>query len=481
MLAGKSAVITVVAHGADDEAASFDLALNRQNLPGMARVERLRADMNMPGNAMGVGNNPAYYMGTGAVDESDIPALMEKLKSPDAPARAAAAEDLQKLGKKAKPAAEALTGLLKDASPRVQFEAAAALLQIHPKETSPLEGIAKGLGSSDASIRASAAEAAGAAGSPAGALAEKLGALLKDSDESVKINALLSITVLGPAASKAEPAVQALLENPEWQIDAADALGRMGAAAQPALPKLATMLSSEQYDVRWAAVRAMSQIGGEGAKPAVKFIIDVYQKGATEVEGYNSMVYLALLGPVASDALPTIQNTRIKNPALPSATSWAIQADKYLPWQAPAVGGFGGRGGRGGFGGPGGPGGPGGMMGGPGGIGGIIMQNYVKELGSRLAPTAKILATKILDGSAGEFPIYGYEILANNPDAALPILTPKLQDADLATRERAAVAIGYMGDAGLPAKNALETAAGKAANERENRLIQWALRQVEKE
>ena len=109
------------------------------------------------------------------------------------------------------------------------------------------------------------------------------------------------------------------------------------------------------------------------------------------------------------------------------------------------------------------------------------MQNYIKELGSRLAPTAKLLAAKILDGTAGDFPLYGYEILANNPETALPILTPKLQDGDLAVRERAAVAIGYMGNEGAPAKSALETAVGKASNEREKRLMQWAVRQVEKE
>jgi HEAT repeat protein len=525
MLAGKSAVITVVAHGAEDEAASFDLALNRQNLPGMVRLERIKADMNMPATAMGAGSNPTYYMGPGAVDEADVPALIEKLKSPDAGVRAAAAEDLQTLGKKAKPAAAALAAVLNDPSPKVRFEAAAALLRIDPKDTSRVEVLSKGLASGDVSERSDAAAASGMAGAPAGVLAEKLAELLQDPNESVKINALLSITLLGPAASKAAPAAGALLDDPAWQIDAADALGRIGAAAKPAMPKLTQMLASDKYEVRWAAVRAMSQIGGEEAKPAVKFIIDVYQKGATEIEGYNSMIYLALIGPHAAEALPTIQGTRIKNPVLPSATTWAINADKYFPWQG--GGGFGGRGGRGGggFGGPGGgfgPGGPGGgemagaasmpmggpgggfggpgggpegfggrggrgggggggMMGGPGGIGLLIYSNYVRELGTRLAPAAKLLATKIMDGSAGEIPQMGYEILANNPDTVLPILTPGLGSNEALARERAAVAIGYMGPAGLPAKNALEGAVGKAANEREKRLLQWAVRQVEKD
>ena len=42
MIGGKEAVITVLAHGADNEGASFDLALNRSNVPGLARVQRIR-------------------------------------------------------------------------------------------------------------------------------------------------------------------------------------------------------------------------------------------------------------------------------------------------------------------------------------------------------------------------------------------------------------------------------------------------------
>ena len=47
MLAGKDAILTTVQHGVDD-AASFDLALNRASLPGLIRVQRIRANMAMP-------------------------------------------------------------------------------------------------------------------------------------------------------------------------------------------------------------------------------------------------------------------------------------------------------------------------------------------------------------------------------------------------------------------------------------------------
>ena len=86
LVAGKSAVITVVAFGADSEGASFDLALNRQSLPGVVRLQRIHATPNMPGTVASASSNPTYFIGVGVVEEGDIPELMEKMKSADAPA-----------------------------------------------------------------------------------------------------------------------------------------------------------------------------------------------------------------------------------------------------------------------------------------------------------------------------------------------------------------------------------------------------------
>jgi HEAT repeat protein len=481
MLAGKTAVLTVVAFGADNEGASFDLALNRQNLPGLARLQRIRANLQMPGMVAGASSNPAYFLGAGAVDEDDIPGLIEKLKSSDAMVRAEAAEDLRCLGRKARDAAAPLTKLLGDPAERVRLAAASALLQIAPKDAKPVDVLSRGLDSRDSSVRCEAAGAAGQAGAAAAPLAEKLAGLLKDKDESVRITALQAISVLGPDAAKAAGAVVPLLEDRELMVDAADAMGRIGSAARPALKTLAKMLTSEQADVRWAAVRAMAQIGGDDAHPAVDFMVRAL-RNATEVEGYNMMIYFSLLGPVARDAIPSIQNAPIKNPVLPSATIWAIQSDNTLPWQS-------GRGGRGGGpgGGPGGPGGPGGGgrgRGGPGGGGDIFLfvyEAYVHELGERLRPTARLLAQKIMDGTAGEVPDYGYKILACGPEEAIAVLAPYLADKDIALRERAVVALGTMGPSAAPAKDRVETAMNKAATDGEKRLLKWCLREITSE
>jgi hypothetical protein len=469
MLAGKDAVLTVVAHGADEEAASFDLALNRTSVPELVRIQRIRADMKMPPMVMAASSNPAYFLGSGAVDEAELPGLREKLRSSDPMVRADAADDLRRLGPKAKAAQEALKHCLDDSAPRVRFAVAAALLQINPKDTQSIEPLSQGLDSTDPTERRDAARAAGLAGRAAGRLTPKLVALLKDTDESTRITALQAIAMLGPAAARAAEAVVPLLDNPELAVDAADTLGRMGPAARPVPGQLVKMLSSDSSAVRWAAVRAMAQIGGPEAHPVVDFMIRALPN-ASEADGYNMMVYLALLGPVARDAADTIRNTRIKNPVLPSMTLWAIADSPNLPWLAGPDGRGGGR-----F-----PGPPGFGDGGSD-IGSILYQACVHELGQRLRPTALLLAQKIMAGTAGNVPTWGYEILACAPDETMNLLVPHLADDNMVMRERAAVALGYLGPPAAPAKARVTAALAQVSSEREKRLLEWCLREISRE
>jgi HEAT repeat protein len=344
------------------------------------------------------------------------------------------------------------------------------LLRIDPKDTRGVEPLAKGLDSTDPAQRRFAAEATGLAGPTAGGLTSKLAALLKDADESTRIAALQAIATLGPAASKAAPTVASLLENPELAVDAADALGRIGPAAQPVPGQLVKMLSSDQSAVQWAAVRAMSQIGGEEAHPVVDFMIRALPK-ASEMDGYNMMIYLALLGPVAHEAMDAIRNAPIKNPILPSVARWAVAGGTSLPWQSSSGGrGFGGPGFGGDFGGPG---------GGFGDINLIMWHALIREMGERLRPTARLLAQKIMDGTAGNIPTWGYDILGCAPDEAISLLAPRLADDNIAMRERATVALGYMGIAASGARERVAVALGKASSEHEKRLLEWCLREID--
>jgi len=456
MLAGKTAIITTVPHGADAEGATFDLALNRFKLPGLVRLQRLRANLKMPREVMAASAHPAFLVGPGPAGEEEIPALLEKLKSPDATVRAESADDLRSLGPKAGAAAAAMKALLDDPAPRVRMSAAAALLRITPQNARPLRVLGEGLENSDAAVRRHATRAVGLAGAAAAPLAGRLAALLGDADELTRVAALQSIATLGPAAAEAGDAVAKLLDRPDMAADAADALGRIGPAARPALKRLAEMLSAEAVTCRWAAVRAMAQIGGEDAAPAVQFMIRKLPR-ASDDDGYNMMIYLAMLGPVARDALPTIRTVHVKHQALRPATTWAIEPDRGLPW----------------------------LTGDPFGdllqdadVSRYIYGAFVRELGDHLRPAARVLAQKIMDGTAGDVPPWGYRLLARFADEVSGVLSAGLEDESIGQRERAVVALGYMGPAAAPSRARVAEALRRAPTEREQRLIKWCLREM---
>ncbi len=451
LVAGKSAVITTLPHGVDREGASFDLAMNRASLPGLVKIQRLRATLRMPDVALGVGANPAFVLGLGRADREDLPGLREKLHAADPTTRAETAIDLGSLGPAAIDAAADLAKLLNDEAPLVRMAAAAALLRVQPRETKPLDVLGLGLSSQDAVIRRHAARAAGFGGAAVAPLAGKLGTLLKDPDLLVRRTALQAIATLGPAAKGALEPVMALLDQPESAIDAADALGRIGPAARPACKALARLLSADAASQRWAAVRAMAQIGGEEAHPAVAFLITEMPK-ASDMDGYNILIYLSMLGPVAQDALAAVRTSHVRNPVLRQITTWAINPGSELPWQGSI---------------------------GDSDVAAFILESYVHEFGDHFRSVAQALVKKIMAGTAGNVPAWGYKLLARFPEESLVVLTPALNDKDLKMRERAVVTLGYMGRAAAAAKPQVAQALNKAQDEREQRLLKWCLREME--
>ncbi len=470
MLKGGDAIITTVQHGADDTAASFDLAFNRMNLPNVIRIQRIRANMAMPGTVMAVSVNPAYVVGLGLVGEDELSALVQRLASPDAAVRTEAAEDIQHLGRKARSAEGALVKLLSDPAERVRIAAASTLLRVAGSNSEAVKVLSGGLTSTDAAVRRAAADAVGRAGTGGAALVANLATALKDQNVQTRRAAVRAVATLGPVASGAASALVPLLKDPALMIEAADALGRIGPAARPVPAGLVAMLAADQpMAVHLAAVRAMAQIGGPEAHPAVEFLIKALPS-MDEIGEYNAEIFLSMLGPVATDAIQASQSTKLTHPVLPSATLWAIKAEG-LPWQTAGAGG------RGGFG--------GGFGGGGGGMGLDLVSTmyvaYFRELGERLRPVAMMLLKQIQDGTDKSTPDWGYKLLACAPAESVAQLTKAIASDDLATREHATVLLGYMGPAGYPAQAKLQVARDKAPTEREKRLVEWALRESEAE
>ena len=203
--------------------------------------------------------------------------------------------------------------------------------------------------------------------------------------------ALQAVAALGPAAAGQADAVARLLDAPETALDAADALGRIGPAARPAMKRLAKMLESESASGRWAALRAMAQIGGDDAAPAVR----VHDPRAAHRPPGRLLQYADLPGA----ARPRRQGRHSRdakarppgNPVLRQATVWAIRPDGPFPWHRN---------------------GPFGMPLGDADFARWIYESYVQELGDRLKPAAAALSRKIIDGGAGDVPSWGYELLA---------------------------------------------------------------------
>ena len=396
ILGGGDAILTMMPHDVDRNA-SFDLALNRLAYPALVTLERVRANLKMPNTVWNVSNSPNYLIGLGPVDESDLPVVVGQLQNGDPAIRAGAAEDIRELTEvvgaaKTASTVPALEKLLPDSSPRVRTAAAAAILRITHGHAAALKVLADALANTDAATRRDAANAASVTGRAGEPLVPTLAKLLKDSDD-VKFAALQAIGTLGPVALAARDAVVPLLNSPDDVIDAAEALGRMGPRARPIPPAMSKMLTSDQIGVRMAALRGMSQIGGKEALPAAEYIANNITT-ANEIDAFNMTEMLALIGPVAREPAIRIQSVPIPNPAVLSATNWAINAPGAFPWQDANIDDL-------------------------GDLFSFVWATYVLELGERLRPCALALAPQLMNDTAGDVPDWGYKILNAAPTESI--------------------------------------------------------------
>ncbi len=456
ILAGRDAILTMVPHG-DSENVGFDLALNRMAYPALVTVQRVRVNLKMPSAVMMVSSNPAYMLGLGPADEEDLPVLIRQLKADDSASRAGAADDIRQLteilgASHTKSALPALEECLTDSAAPVRTAAAGTLLRITHGHDKSLQVLQTALASPDAATRCNAANAAAVTGKAGQPLVPTLAQLLKDPDESVRYAALQAIGTLGSTALAARDAVIPLLESPEDMITAADALGRMGPRAQPVPPAMTKMLQSDQAGVRMAALRGMSQIGGKEALPAAEYIAREIA-GTAEIDAYNMVEYLGLLGPVAAEPASRIRTVPMPNPAVMQAANWAMNAPAGFPWQSNSADFL-------------------------GSLGDSVFAGFVAALGERLKPCALALAPRIMDNTAGKVPDWGYKILNAAPEESIQTIAPHLQDKNKTMRERAALTLGKMGPAAVSAQPQVQTALAATTDAREKNLLAWCLHQI---
>src|SRR6185369_13289471 len=82
------------------------------------------------------------------------------------------------------------------------------------------------------------------------------------------------------------------------------------------------------------------QIGGPDALPAAEYIAREIGS-VSEIDGYNMVQLLGMLGPIASGPASRIKTVPIPNTIITDATNWAINAPTGFPWLGGTTNAFG--------------------------------------------------------------------------------------------------------------------------------------------
>ncbi|MHB1425241.1 MAG: HEAT repeat domain-containing protein [Gemmataceae bacterium] len=143
---------------------------------------------------------------------------------------------------------------------------------------------------------------------------------LQAAEENQRLAAVLALTVIGPAAKEAAPALVDALRDRQLSAAALIALPALGAAA---VPNLIELLKSPQADHRLLALQVLAKIGAEASAallPAIASLLD-----ADSAVRVWAAVVIQAIGPDARAAVPIlIANLRSLRPEVRSAAAAAL-------------------------------------------------------------------------------------------------------------------------------------------------------------
>jgi HEAT repeat protein len=173
------------------------------------------------------------------------------------------------LGPDAKDTGTSLLEKLEDPEVHVRAAALGALVTIDAPSKLIVPRIEKSLNDPSPVVRLAAAQLVPKLGEEGRHLNVAVIGKLNDSDPSVRRGIL---DALGPEHSGAVPALLPLLDNPEQRAPVLQALGRMGANAKPALPKMIELLPKVDKEVQILVLDSIAHAGpaAADAKPAIE-------------------------------------------------------------------------------------------------------------------------------------------------------------------------------------------------------------------
>lgn len=201
----------------------------------------------------------------------------------------------------------AFVGLLHDGDIGVGTAAGAALVRLGG---AAVDAVRATLG--DAATRLKGLEVLAAIGPPAKAAVPELTALLADSDPLVQSESVVTLASIGAEAAAALPALQKLLADEvpaEVRYATAYALGRIGAAAKPTVPRLLELAKSSDEIMATVATWATLKIEPQDAT-LVESAIPLLRKalrGENEMARLEAAVALGDIGPTARSAIPILE------------------------------------------------------------------------------------------------------------------------------------------------------------------------------
>ena len=200
-----------------------------------------------------------------------IPYVIQALKDEDPDVRSGAVGALSRMGPSVKEVIPALIGALEDEDENVRLAAMKALAKRGPSANEAVPVLTKFLQKEKESrLRVGVAMALLEIEPSPRQVVPVLVAVLKDKKANGDVLSAAADTLgkLGPAAQEAVPALQEALRNPDVRSTAAEALSKVGSAA---LPALIQSLNDEDRSVRYLAAETLGRLGpaAEEALPAL--------------------------------------------------------------------------------------------------------------------------------------------------------------------------------------------------------------------
>jgi HEAT repeat protein len=241
--------------------------------------------------------------------EKVVPALVAKLDSESKELRVNSALALARFGPDARPAVPKLIGLLnKEDDPNVRVVAVRTLGAIGPGAKAAVPVLNEVLDDEVPGVAFAAVEALGRIGkSSVPVLVQRL------KDEDLR---MVAATVLGGMGADAVDAVPALLEmnaspDREARVEAMLAIANIGPAAKNAAgPVLTRRLRDEQDDSRAGAIYALVKIGASETAPVIRRVLETDDRRNVQLAAAWALVMFEPNNPVfVKTALPRLRES----------------------------------------------------------------------------------------------------------------------------------------------------------------------------